>query len=432
MKKITKQLFLTFIYMYVLNQFVIDIGSISIRGIHINFNSLQLGGIYVVCLFYIILNINQVISLFYSNNRIKYYVNIAIIFLCLSSSLSFILPIIYGTFDFTYFTVIIIGIARMLIKMLFLLILTKKMLRKNNLLFSYMKLFIDAMVLYSIFSLLLNASPEFKSLWFHIIYDPNGSLAQQLYYQTRIGLVGFSGFRQTFYCSMGVIFQCYYLYLISIQKKKGFLLSLGKLILLLCGNSLYGRVGMLYSIIAIVIMLIYLFIKRGKIKLLLIITGVVAVIYSMILIMIQYSETMYNWYTWAMGPINSLIHEGRLGYSAENMIENMYFLPSATTLILGDGIYTEYGHYYMHTDVGLMRAILFYGIIGALAGYLIVFTILKGIYKINKRINRNMILLIILLFFLLVFFELKGEVFYIEIGIIFPLLLASGDETALE
>lgn len=85
----------------------------------------------------------------------------------------------------------------------------------------------------------------------------------------------------------------------------------------------------------------------------------------------------------------------------------MLFIPSNKTLVFGDGYYTNSttNSYYMETDSGLMRQLLFWGVIGTSVSYgcvLILFSSFKDKYK--------MLSIILLLGFII--FEIKGEVYY--------------------
>ncbi|GHV39966.1 hypothetical protein FACS189490_04410 [Clostridia bacterium] len=107
----------------------------------------------------------------------------------------------------------------------------------------------------------------------------------------------------------------------------------------------------------------------------------------------------------------------------------MYFWPGFKTFLFGDGRYvgvTGIG-YYMRTDVGVMRAMLFYGIFGEIIGYLVPAIIIIGIAKTYKySVSReSTVLLCLLLFIQMFFFELKGDPFFYTLTFILPLLLSA-------
>lgn len=91
--------------------------------------------------------------------------------------------------------------------------------------------------------------------------------------------------------------------------------------------------------------------------------------------------------------------------SLDNLFNHMYFKLNKDQLLLGDGKFTENGYYYMHTDAGIMRNLLFWGIIGSimLYSFFFAFVLLKTKKKTNSRY------LGILIIVLCVIFEVKGQ-----------------------
>lgn len=67
----------------------------------------------------------------------------------------------------------------------------------------------------------------------------------------------------------------------------------------------------------------------------------------------------------AFSPLYNYFNKGVLTTSSTNVLFNkMYFSVNAKTFVLGDGWYTKNGSYYMNTDAGYMRQLLFFGVIG--------------------------------------------------------------------
>jgi len=100
--------------------------------------------------------------------------------------------------------------------------------------------------------------------------------------------------------------------------------------------------------------------------------------------------------------------------SLNTILYTMRFMPNIKTLIWGDGIYTEpsTGGYYMNTDLGFMRGILYFGIFGVILIYTMV---LAAIRKIGKKSYFTGFMILITF----ITFEYKGEIWYS----LFPLLL---------
>ena len=95
----------------------------------------------------------------------------------------------------------------------------------------------------------------------------------------------------------------------------------------------------------------------------------------------------------------------RKGYttSGNELFDEMYFKVGFETLFLGDGYYTTPAGYYMNTDAGYMRVILYMGIPG-----LILLFVIQNLYF-NKTTKKNKKNSIILLLYILIV-QIKGEV----------------------
>jgi hypothetical protein len=91
--------------------------------------------------------------------------------------------------------------------------------------------------------------------------------------------------------------------------------------------------------------------------------------------------------------------------SGHTLFKQMYFDLTAHQLILGDGRYTEYnGLYYMHTDAGYMRNILFFGISGMIALIIYQLYLLSNIAIFPKKK-----LFVLTMLLMLLIFEVKGQ-----------------------
>jgi hypothetical protein len=72
---------------------------------------------------------------------------------------------------------------------------------------------------------------------------------------------------------------------------------------------------------------------------------------------------------------------------SSNELKTMYFIPSGKTILLGDGYYqnpVDKDRYYMDTDAGYMRHLLFYGIFGSLLLLLLYLLIFYQMYKFSS------------------------------------------------
>lgn len=91
--------------------------------------------------------------------------------------------------------------------------------------------------------------------------------------------------------------------------------------------------------------------------------------------------------------------------SSTDVLSSMYFPISFKTFIVGDGWYTsETGGYYMSTDAGYMRNLLFFGIIGAL----VLLAYQLQFFKYKQSGKRKMVSVVLI--FLLLVLHVKGDV----------------------
>jgi hypothetical protein len=98
-----------------------------------------------------------------------------------------------------------------------------------------------------------------------------------------------------------------------------------------------------------------------------------------------------------------------------NQLKDMYFDISTSTFLMGDGYYrdpNDSAAYYMGTDAGYMRQILFYGIFGSLVLYSFYFFIFKNmLLKSLKMYDSSTAVMMFLIAFYFFFAHIKGDVF---------------------
>ena len=97
-----------------------------------------------------------------------------------------------------------------------------------------------------------------------------------------------------------------------------------------------------------------------------------------------------------------------------NELKTQYFVPAANTFLFGDGYYinpSDPNFYYMDTDGGYMRHILFYGIVGTglmVVIYLVLFSqMLKFSYGLHKSLAVKIYIFLLGVYFL--FAHIKGD-----------------------
>lgn len=147
-------------------------------------------------------------------------------------------------------------------------------------------------------------------------------------------------------------------------------------------------------------------------------------ILSLILFMIlpQNVKTLVeeNLLPFAFEFVYSYLDSGEVTTTSSEILDQMYFPIPNHTFWLGDGYYTGAdGAYYMHTDAGIMRNILYYGvfglillIIGQLQFFRIPFKIIYnrlGRHSINKKYLNDLFFFGIIFLYILAL-HYKGEV----------------------
>ena len=126
---------------------------------------------------------------------------------------------------------------------------------------------------------------------------------------------------------------------------------------------------------------------------------------------------------WALEVFLNLSNGYGFRATSLNIMKRMAFTPSISTLLVGDGYYTDpiTGFYYRSVDLGYLRAILFYGVPGFSFAVLLIASTLKSISKVGKMKEYKLISL--MLFFSMLVFEIKGEGMPIYYPILFALLI---------
>ena len=230
-------------------------------------------------------------------------------------------------------------------------------------------------------------------------------------YIMRFSIIGFTGFGDTLKCSLGILFSWY---LITRKKKIGYI----GMILSIIGNFFYGRIGVIISAIYIV----FLFLNRDTLKF------VIAMLLFFIgcyfgLLMVD-DPSINLWLLWICDPVDSFfsgLAVGQLtfGGSADILIERMYFPIDDETLMYGDGKYTTTEGYYMHTDAGFMRILLFGGIPMMVLVYGAFLCLSYSAYirlKKMQNVLKKTVLPLVIAFFIS---EYKGDPYPFYFGIMF-------------
>ncbi|MCI9359966.1 MAG: hypothetical protein HFG65_03215 [Hungatella sp.] len=317
-------------------------------------------------------------------------------------------------------------------KYTFLIVVFKKHVSPNGGFEEFSEYFIKGASVYVMVSSASLILSPIRKLMFKIIYLSNADMINMRHseYQTRFGWTGWSGFNETFVCTVAVILACILILNNNdrLEKQKKYL---SLMIFPLIGNALYGRIGLLCSVSCILVTCFFVFMK-GNMKYVLEIAAVFLMGLAVFIILKERVEIFKGWYRWIFSAFENYLKTGKfydnMG-SIEHLTTDMYWLPEWNTFLFGDGRYLNAnGSYYMHTDSGIMRPMLYYGIgnymMSTLAILLLVHEFALSVMKHGNR--RNIKLIIVILILGIAIFEFKGESLWMFTGVLLPITLMSG------
>lgn len=335
---------------------------------------------------------------------------------------SITIPVFYNTNDFTY-APIFVGLILCTFRAIFLSSVFRKLYRDNATIDYYIEFFVNSCILYFSFTVLFVIFPQFKEFWMNSVIIPvEGS--DYFAYKYRYGLDGFAAFGTATIFSLGIILSAYLVIANNLTKKE-FSIRLIKYILVCSGSFFYGRI----CIFAIAISLLYIFtLCKSRKKLSKIFICLVIIFGSAYLGIVSISRVNQDikvWVDWSFEIIVNLFNgDIKRSYSVSHMLEDMYFIPSLKTIMFGDGRYKAIigEGYYMSTDVGFMRPLLFFGIFGLGINYSMLIIILKKIYSyFSKLKNKSGKVLVISILLITAILEMKGEAFHRVLYCILPI-----------
>jgi hypothetical protein len=299
-----------------------------------------------------------------------------------------------------------------------------------------MKIFVVACVLYVFSTVLFILSPGLKEAWFLIIDRGDNEHLQDFGNFTRLGLAGFTGYQETHYCSIAVLF-C--MFLITNEKNTRPGIYFFYMVICFLGSVFYGRTGMLCSILFIGLYLMYRMLVEKDIKLFMALCFFVLAAAAVIAYLVATNDMIKTWYTWAFEPLINLFLHGSFGSgSSKALFNTMYYPLDMSTLIFGEGYfpYGKSGRYfrrrlglnYNSTDSGIMQPLIFWGLAPTIIRFLLLAVLLILIYWLMKKMYRKFVPLFVLsLTAEWVLFTVKGDIYQWELDLyilmIFLLLL---------
>ncbi|MCH5239337.1 MAG: hypothetical protein J1F38_03865 [Muribaculaceae bacterium] len=191
--------------------------------------------------------------------------------------------------------------------------------------------------------------------------------------------------------------------LINIKTKNRFNFSICSLILFLICGVLSGRSYFIVFGLSIFI-ISYEFIKKNLLNIIKLIIYVFVFFLILIIIFLYFYKNNDNntTFLWAFEIFINLIENGNLDFQTGEVMKSMYIFPDKiSTYLIGDNrISNGFGGTYMDTDIGYIRFLFCWGIIGSLLLYSIQIYKLFTLRKINnlKEYNNFYLLLFLILF----------------------------------
>lgn len=283
----------------------------------------------------------------------------------------------------------------------------------------YCKYFIQSCNVYVIFTLLFIAIPSFKDFWLNNVIESTYT-SDYHYYQFRYSLNGFAGFSAASILSFCCLL-CGYFLAKDVKLNKTHIIQFS---ISAVGCFFYGRI----AIVGIVLGIAILVFEKKEFAKVIRILGIIVIIAGILLLFLNYlsgiNKEFFYWRKWAFAILRQFFVEHNItDYSYNHLVNDMYFLPEFSTLLFGDGYYTDpyTGRYYMSTDVGYMRIILYTGIFGMFLLFGLCLYIFCKSYKAQtKHINKIFIIFTIVLWLVL---EGKGESYQRILLLWYPIFL---------
>ncbi|MCX3071628.1 hypothetical protein [Providencia stuartii] len=214
-----------------------------------------------------------------------------------------------------------------------------------------------------------------------------------------------------------------YIFLTSLPKTSTFssFTKVSVFILVFIASLSAGRT----SILAFIMGFFYLLITSNRINMFKVIIK-----YSMLFILVitisayflnEYSSlspTIYRYSEYAFQPIINYLETGSFSVSSTERLSEMYFIPdNESTIFVGDGKYSaDDGTYYMNTDSGYLRFMLYFGVIGSIIPYsaFLVFCLYSS--SAAQMLSSQYKYFFILLILMTIIFHYKAEVIFYNIS----------------
>ena len=351
--------------------------------------------------------------IFRSINRIRHNTWFILSLLILFVSLVYACVLSCYSGDFSFVSECYIKPIWKFVRFLFIYLLVVDAYGEKNSFHNFIVVITKVTAIYVLVTLYMMVNTNFMHYWLSLV-QPEVKILYAWQDFNRVGLMGRTYADTSMFISMIFVGVCYDK---KIYKTKDLFYTIS-IFFLLVGNFLYGRLGLFFSVLSIIIFYGMRHIKKFSLNASFkVFIGVGILIVAVIL----YGNTVNNdifQYTvnLAVEPIKALFSSKAngvsLGHSGDELRE-MYFWMGLKTFLIGDGFYqTATGSRYMQTDPAIMRKVLFGGIMQITLMYLAAATLLYSFYHKFRSLNRTFLrYTAIMLVIIFILGEMKDTVY---------------------
>lgn len=257
----------------------------------------------------------------------------------------------------------------------------------KNLTFStILEYIVSASVIQAIISLFFFFNKEYQDALINFM-SPDVTRGDFMSTQASFRLIALA---KTQYANMAIMYGISFLAMIFLAFSKNSSLYKYKilyyvcLLIILIAGILSARTFFIILIVSITY-LFYVLYKKRKRKLIFyfIISGIIGLILFLMGITSLLDSEYGKTFAWAFEWYVNMKDTGTANTGSTEVLRSMYFLPTEMkTWIIGDAIFTtEDGSFYKRTDVGYLRNLFYWGIIGSIVFYYIQYKYCKLVFN---------------------------------------------------
>jgi len=309
------------------------------------------------------------------------------------------------------------------LKFSFFAFIWTKTIRKNNT--SFLELLFTVVFIQSVFVVLLFCFPELRPYVFSVVGSPPAESTFRAGGFTSVRVFGLGAIQ-----SVGMLI---YPFLLFREKKTSFksvLLSIAYLFILF-SSIVSARITFISFAISLILLAYFsskAIIRRFKVKVLWDVCKMSVTVLILSNILLNYVDILgVRVAEWLKEPFVRLLDDNDQA-PFDYINKKFYWFPNTLTFFIGDGFYLNPSGrgYYMATDAGYMRCILFIGLVGSIMLYSIHILMLYYIAVACMRLKCNhMLFLYIAVLFCWYFYHWKGELLIGDWNVLIVLLMVT-------